>query len=797
MEHYTMKLKEIADCNLRDKNVESPIRLPDIQRGLVWKPKQIELLWDSIISEYPIGSLMIINNELFDGQQRVNAITKGFDKLLLDSVSPESILWIDLDFAKTESRYYGFRMTTKSHPWGYNSDGGVLSVAERRDAINKAKVDEHLRKSDWDIRCFRPYGAKCPIPFTFVTEALYGMQATDGPNEFAHAVAKKYDAYSTRYPNEDKLDALNIEERCSALYGVMSKLREYKVFVCKINIDNTDLQKLELFFNRVNTGGTVITQEELAYSAIKLYWNKQDIARINRELSEKYMPEERFAQIVFRAYCPNTGQHEDRIRAEITAQYIRKLREEAKADNFTSKAVVDEILSAYANNGYILRRLRDRIDKWIVGDVLPSYIRTEIAYNEPTLYVFLFILARYMEENRQVVLSPEYLRALTLYIYCCSNDCNGVIQYLYKNICSRVKNENIVDESYVTHLLWDCILERSLEVLHPCINEFTGFRIEALTQNWDIGQYYDAPYGRYICRIFNYNPKGRHMMLLKVAEREAYEKFFSDYDPARRDLWEDSNRPWDDDHIVPKDWISHSGQWKKCCNNIVWSIGNFAQIPFEINRGKGNRNDWSFYEKDNHAELLHFDPRIKELTAESLADEEHIRLLAELTIRRFCNIYREFVELLRPLGLELGTNRALIARKQIMCALRNTIAGFENARFYYVANDAKGKEICFDAEDDFGWMQQWIAVGVKNEAEDGLDCVAVGYYPDSDKYIVETGIRKNPDKDFSDMEKKEWWILCNDEHCKEIDIQNMDELYNNVISWIINESYWSNASVNM
>ncbi|WP_225424787.1 DUF262 domain-containing protein [Fructilactobacillus sanfranciscensis] len=33
--------------------------LPAIQRKFVWKPKQIELLFDSIMREYPINSLMM------------------------------------------------------------------------------------------------------------------------------------------------------------------------------------------------------------------------------------------------------------------------------------------------------------------------------------------------------------------------------------------------------------------------------------------------------------------------------------------------------------------------------------------------------------------------------------------------------------------------------------------------------------------------------------------------------------------------------------------------------------------
>ena len=33
--------------------------LPSLQRGAVWRPNQVELLWDSILRGFPIGSLVV------------------------------------------------------------------------------------------------------------------------------------------------------------------------------------------------------------------------------------------------------------------------------------------------------------------------------------------------------------------------------------------------------------------------------------------------------------------------------------------------------------------------------------------------------------------------------------------------------------------------------------------------------------------------------------------------------------------------------------------------------------------
>jgi uncharacterized protein with ParB-like and HNH nuclease domain len=34
--------------------------LPAVQRGAVWRPQQVEDLWDSVLRSFPIGSLLLI-----------------------------------------------------------------------------------------------------------------------------------------------------------------------------------------------------------------------------------------------------------------------------------------------------------------------------------------------------------------------------------------------------------------------------------------------------------------------------------------------------------------------------------------------------------------------------------------------------------------------------------------------------------------------------------------------------------------------------------------------------------------
>ena len=71
-------LKEIA---LWAQN--SKVDIPNVQRGFVWKPSQIENLWDSLLRGYPVGAFVMTpksdgNFEILDGQQRATSISLGF-----------------------------------------------------------------------------------------------------------------------------------------------------------------------------------------------------------------------------------------------------------------------------------------------------------------------------------------------------------------------------------------------------------------------------------------------------------------------------------------------------------------------------------------------------------------------------------------------------------------------------------------------------------------------------------------------------------------------------------------------
>jgi hypothetical protein len=75
--------------------------------------------------------------------------------------------------------------------------------------------------------------------------------------------------------------------------------------------------------------------------------------------------------------------------------------------------------------------------------------------------------------------------------------------------------------------------------------------------------------------------------MLLYAQRDYMSKRFKKYNPARKDLWKDHNRPWDYDHILPHVFFYNRKDGKKfmkVCQEWGNTIGNLRAWPFEDNR---------------------------------------------------------------------------------------------------------------------------------------------------------------------------------------------------------------------
>ena len=150
-------LKEISEWCAEG----SKVTIPSVQRGLVWKPQQVELLWDSILRQFPIGAFTLSASKengvcsfnLIDGQQRWNAISLGYSSISAESSEVRAVLWFDLKpeecwrSTKTTRKYF-VRATTTAHPWGYdaNDDCSRFNAGGKKECIKTIRNggEEHL-----------------------------------------------------------------------------------------------------------------------------------------------------------------------------------------------------------------------------------------------------------------------------------------------------------------------------------------------------------------------------------------------------------------------------------------------------------------------------------------------------------------------------------------------------------------------------------------------------------------------------------------------------------------------------
>jgi len=182
-----LSLGEIADWQLTEQD---EITLPAMQRGFVWKPDQIEALWDSLLRRFPIGSFLFSKTKdgkylLMDGQQRATSIALGFYNPFASKMYPWSlkgdpehlpVIWIDIKPARgnlPERSKYLLRVVTQSQPWGYSVNHDKLGIRERKDALELFKIHQDNAEKGYTQfanTTYFPVAASYPVPLAFFFE---------------------------------------------------------------------------------------------------------------------------------------------------------------------------------------------------------------------------------------------------------------------------------------------------------------------------------------------------------------------------------------------------------------------------------------------------------------------------------------------------------------------------------------------------------------------------------------------------------------------------------------------------
>ncbi len=325
--------------------------VPPFQRGYVWIPSQVELLWDSLTRGLPIGTLVASETGterryyLVDGRQRTTSLRLGFRDPFTNPCNasqtktldaPQHALWVDINHKPDAKRMYLFRVTTSAHPWGYpaSPDKRRLDTPTMRTAYlaYKALFARHDAPKDhphgWRsdpalLTRFLPWEADAPVPLSWLLDAIssHSARPSVAARDVAEPVRDRFrKAYGSVLENASADDAItegglpdplrnDIDHAVGEFRSKLGSVIETLDAVVKNNVTNEHVRTFRslveglaralkapipvtvllgahsatthdghshdesdpdlLLFERINRGGTPLSTDDLALSALK------------------------------------------------------------------------------------------------------------------------------------------------------------------------------------------------------------------------------------------------------------------------------------------------------------------------------------------------------------------------------------------------------------------------------------------------------------------------------------------------------------------------------------------------
>jgi hypothetical protein len=654
---------------------ESEVQLPVVQRGFVWKVSQIERLWDSLFRGYPIGAMMLSregqNLMLLDGQQRATSIALGFynpwkeEKNQIGNVNNLPVVWIDVNpRKKTDTQKYVFRVVTRSHPWGYQiqHNENILSVPARRDA--SAQYYELFGQSVYTnytklLPTQRlPYDATCPIPLCLLLETAYNGHDTGWlidkckeyiPNEYRTLGMVEDENYYSMLETTDLLPIIKtVKEKVLPMKIPAIVLPE------ELLLDKSDTSPDEsTLFVRLNSQGTKIEGEELMYSMFKAAC--PEVKKLVDCLGMNIIPPSRVITLTSRLILSS----ENFVSGLSLAQFRKYVQDESFI-NKIRELIGDEI------NSPIKHKIECAI--WILKySNVPDVVVKKYIRESPNGFM---LLLHWLLENDGVQIDETKRKEICSRLYRNHWFGNDFDFYVREN-WNNVSEPDFWSDKYFVNNDWI----RQYPLISPeLLLNFLEQRAQSPSENHDISpnapecsdiwqiweaslprpdnltdeQYQDRILGawrNFLWKLLSTRDKS----LILLAQRDYINRTFTDFNQLE-DL-EDTNTPWDWDHIYPNSWVY--GQWYIDPRTRAWEnrIGNFRAMSLTDNRSE---NCYKSPAERFDAPNTDYFICENDLKYWSLLDEAHkyikednaeyVLIHAKAIITRTINIYKNFLE---------------------------------------------------------------------------------------------------------------------------------------------------------
>lgn len=618
----TFSLQEIANWQLNTN--ESLVQLPSVQRGFVWKPKQIEDLWDSILRGYPIGSFLLSHSgdkfDLMDGQQRATSIFLGYfnpfnksDETAAWSIKGQlPVVWVDIkpNAKPTDSKYL-IRVVTRSHPWGYKAanNNEKLSVPDRRAALNKFKLNS---ENTGNYTLFKnttvfPFDCLFPLPLSFLIESKAVDEVIDRAEQFLpDYISKRRTSCPYPYENKEAFIQLLRNDLNADLKEIFKTVKELESMTIKANIiDNKVLEEENqaenpVLFVRINSAGTTLSGDDLIYSIYKaIFPEAKDLIE---NIGLKFIAPTQVLSLVSRIVASDLSNHTFPRKMN-----VRDFQNRIKNNDFK------ENLKLLIENGHFAKLFEQAINilsckenDMFEGEIPPVIIKQIIRKNQD---VFLFFVYWLHIHNEQFTEQTKFRMAAKIITFAwfdfgnlprlwnekinVDNFWNESLNDLMWWIDDKGNDENGIQFLIKPELLKEYYAQPIIEKMFAENNkdrwglwqEGVGNNIIEYYNHVKSNQFELQTANNYFWRFIQKIQHNKQLILF--AQRDYINATFGEYN--QMDDVEDTNVPWDWDHIYPSEWVYR----KVYCNPGIkdWNNtnGNFRAISLEHNRSRSNQ----------------------------------------------------------------------------------------------------------------------------------------------------------------------------------------------------------------
>lgn len=608
----TFLLQEIANWQL--DAAASRVELPSVQRGFVWKPKQIEDLWDSILRGYPIGSFLFSktssNLHLMDGQQRATSIFLGhfnpynaINAAKAWSIKGElPIVWLDIKpMVKPDTSKYLFRLTTRSHPWGYqaNNNETKLSVSERRKALDLFKLhpDNKGGYTSFKNTTTFPFDASYPIPLVFIIESKNSDEVIE---KVAEHLPDYFSTLRGGFKDKNEFISLLKTELKPELDVIFENVKHLEQLLIKSNIIEDRVLQEEnetenpTLFVRINSSGTTLNGDDLIYSIYKAIFPEAKTLMENIGLD--FITPTQVLSLASRIVASDLSENIF-VKKINVRDFQRRIKNEEFKEGLKNQIQTQQLKELFA---HAIAILSCEDNSLFEGKIPPVIIKQFIKRNQD---LFLFLV--YWLHINKIELTDQIKLKMVGKLFSFSwFDFEGIPRLWNekisnKNFWEEPLNELIWwDDKFGIHFLIKPDLLREYYLQPKVENRFiiedkdrwglledgAGSKIikyynDIKTQNYDF-----AIANEYFYKFIGKIQHNRQLNLL--AQRDYINATFGDYN--QMDDIDDTNVPWDWDHIYPSEWVYR----KEYCNRSIrdWNNtnGNFRAMSLEQNRSESN-----------------------------------------------------------------------------------------------------------------------------------------------------------------------------------------------------------------